>query len=64
MHSPRFDTTIVLTHRDIEAPGSHENLMVVMEAVEHAIAAVPGTEAIDISYFGTRDQGRRRAPAP
>ena len=60
MHLMRFDTSIVLSSRDIERSGNHVDPMVVMDAVEHAIAGVPGVEAIEICYIGTRDQGRRR----
>jgi len=60
MHFTRFDASVVLNHRDIERSGNHVDPTVVMDVVEHAIAAVPGAEAIEICYIGMRDGGRRR----
>ena len=52
----RFYATIVFTRQDIRGADIRNRLSAAMDAVENAIASVPGAAAIDICYFGSRDR--------
>jgi len=55
MLATRFDTNIVLSERDFAGMARPLNPVVVMDAVEDAVAAIPGAANIDICYLGARD---------
>ena len=54
----RFDADIVLDYTDVGISSRRADPAMVMDAVEDAIAAVPGIEAINICYMGARIRNR------
>lgn len=49
-----FDARIILARKDLRGKGGPLPLEAVMDAVGHAVAAIPGIAAIDICYLGAR----------
>ena len=49
-----FDANIVLAHNDLATTGWAVHPQRAMDAVEHAIAALPEVAGIEITYLGTR----------
>lgn len=49
-----FDARIVLARKDLRGKEGPMKLEAVMDAVVHAVAAIPGVAAIDVCYLGAR----------